>query len=345
MDITPFKSSLSNETNQKQFSQIDFRNSTPITAFKNGDTPSFMDIIDIINPLQHIPIVNTLYRQMTGDNEGFISDIVGGALYGGIIGLAYSMVDSVINGTTGKSIGANVATLILDSPTHDETAIASRQSELMISQIHKPTLLLPEEPQLGSSQFDVENRSNKQEDPIKTKNVDTKLLISDKQGWLVFSSDPEQNLTKEEAQLSSSKNFKSYTTSQYVAPSTQIQSKQPDTNQSVLDDNTPQTTADNSNHQVAKAFPIPSRNGISNPKLTLPPPTTGPAAIPGHGPSQAIVRPSIQNNQDDNDEKSQYSKSIVSQEWFIARMNSGLEKYQKAAQLNNNIISTETSLY
>ena len=27
----------------------------------------FWDVLDVINPLQHIPFVNTLYREMTGD--------------------------------------------------------------------------------------------------------------------------------------------------------------------------------------------------------------------------------------------------------------------------------------
>ena len=44
------------------------------------------DLIDIINPLQHIPIVSNLYQSATGDTMGAIAQIVGGAIFGGPIG-------------------------------------------------------------------------------------------------------------------------------------------------------------------------------------------------------------------------------------------------------------------
>jgi hypothetical protein len=47
-----------------------------VPEIKDG---SFADFIDIINPLQHIPIVSTLYRSMTGDTIGGPARIHGGA--------------------------------------------------------------------------------------------------------------------------------------------------------------------------------------------------------------------------------------------------------------------------
>ena len=32
-----------------------------------SDGFSFLDVLDIINPLQHLPVISTLYRQVTGD--------------------------------------------------------------------------------------------------------------------------------------------------------------------------------------------------------------------------------------------------------------------------------------
>lgn len=50
------------------------------------DPFGFGDIIDMINPLQHIPIVNKLYQSATGDTIGAVAMIVGGAIFGGPLG-------------------------------------------------------------------------------------------------------------------------------------------------------------------------------------------------------------------------------------------------------------------
>jgi len=51
---------------------------------KHGIT--FADLLDIINPLQHIPVISTIYRAITGDEIGLGSRLVGGALFGGPAG-------------------------------------------------------------------------------------------------------------------------------------------------------------------------------------------------------------------------------------------------------------------
>jgi hypothetical protein len=50
----------------------------------------FSDIVDMINPLQHIPVVSNLYQSATGDTMGAIAQIVGGAIFGGPIGALVS---------------------------------------------------------------------------------------------------------------------------------------------------------------------------------------------------------------------------------------------------------------
>ncbi len=56
---------------------------------ENADEPfGFGDLVDIVNPLQHIPIVSNLYRAVTGDHIRPSSDIIGGAIYGGLAGAA-----------------------------------------------------------------------------------------------------------------------------------------------------------------------------------------------------------------------------------------------------------------
>ena len=46
----------------------------------------FSDLVDIINPLQHIPIVSNIYRAMTGDTISAAGQMIGGMLFGGPIG-------------------------------------------------------------------------------------------------------------------------------------------------------------------------------------------------------------------------------------------------------------------
>lgn len=46
----------------------------------------FSDIIDIVNPLHHFPVVSNIYQSATDDTIGAIAKIVGGGLFGGPIG-------------------------------------------------------------------------------------------------------------------------------------------------------------------------------------------------------------------------------------------------------------------
>ncbi len=69
------------------------------------DGVSFLDFLDIINPLQHIPLVATLYRKITGDEIDPGSRLAGSALYGGALGAVTSLIDVMIEFNTGRDIG------------------------------------------------------------------------------------------------------------------------------------------------------------------------------------------------------------------------------------------------
>jgi hypothetical protein len=79
------------------------------------DGPNFGDVIDVINPLQHIPLVNLAYRSISGDTIGAIGQIIGGALYGGPIGAVSGTVNAIVQETTGKDIAGNVLGIVTDS--------------------------------------------------------------------------------------------------------------------------------------------------------------------------------------------------------------------------------------
>ncbi|HMM75901.1 MAG TPA: hypothetical protein PJ986_09340 [Gammaproteobacteria bacterium] len=52
----------------------------------------FKDILDLVNPLQHIPVVGNVYRKLTGDALAPAIRVAGGALFGGPLGAGLSMV-------------------------------------------------------------------------------------------------------------------------------------------------------------------------------------------------------------------------------------------------------------
>ncbi|KAA0584572.1 hypothetical protein HUE56_09185 [Azospirillum oryzae] len=71
---------------------------------------SFWDFLDIINPLQHIPIVSTIYREITGDTIQPSMRIMGDMLYGGVIGGMASIANAVVEQATGQDVGETVMT-------------------------------------------------------------------------------------------------------------------------------------------------------------------------------------------------------------------------------------------
>ena len=89
--------------------------------FWGEDGFSFGDILDLINPLQHLPIIGTLYRAATEDTMSTGSSILGGGLFGGIIGAGVAVVNAVIEEATGGEITDHVMALFGagDSPPGD----------------------------------------------------------------------------------------------------------------------------------------------------------------------------------------------------------------------------------
>lgn len=69
---------------------------------------TFNDFVDIVNPLQHLPLVSSVYRHVTGDEIKPPARVMGGALYGGPIGAAASMANVIVEDQTGKDIGENI---------------------------------------------------------------------------------------------------------------------------------------------------------------------------------------------------------------------------------------------
>lgn len=78
---------------------------------------TFYDFLDIINPLQHIPVVSTVYRNMSEDQLDPAPRIMGSTLFMGPIGLATSTLNVVVEHQTGQDLGQHVVSMFEDDST------------------------------------------------------------------------------------------------------------------------------------------------------------------------------------------------------------------------------------
>jgi len=83
----------------------------------DGFTPA--DAIDIVNPLQHLPIIGPLYRDFTGDKLDPFSRIAGNTLFFGPLGAAFSSINVAIEELTGRDIGSNVIAIFKEENTNN----------------------------------------------------------------------------------------------------------------------------------------------------------------------------------------------------------------------------------
>ena len=68
-------------------------------ALPLSSPPSLFErAVDVINPLQHIPFVNFLYRNITGDTITPDANFAGGLLYGGPIGALGAAASMILGG-------------------------------------------------------------------------------------------------------------------------------------------------------------------------------------------------------------------------------------------------------
>jgi hypothetical protein len=89
-------------------------NASPPSKTENESTSySFFDLLDIVNPLQHIPLVSTLYQKITGDEIKPPARIIGGGIFGGFAGAASGIVNAIVERETGHDVAGNAARLVL----------------------------------------------------------------------------------------------------------------------------------------------------------------------------------------------------------------------------------------
>lgn len=115
-----------------RFGASDMPNSAPGDATGTrlklwaGESFEFSDLLDFVNPLQHLPGISYLYRELTGDKIGALARVVGGGILGGPMGAATSLVNALIESETGDDIGGHAIAFLtgeMEFPDAGDTSV------------------------------------------------------------------------------------------------------------------------------------------------------------------------------------------------------------------------------
>ncbi|PWC54689.1 hypothetical protein TSH7_31060 [Azospirillum sp. TSH7] len=97
---------------------------TPPTAQRKSNEPEetladrmsvgFDDLLDVVNPLQQLPVVSSVYREATGESISIPARLAGGFLFGGLPGLIGSAAMVAFEEITGDSVLGHIGSLLED---------------------------------------------------------------------------------------------------------------------------------------------------------------------------------------------------------------------------------------
>ena len=87
----------------------------------------FDDFLDIINPLQHLPVIGTAYRAITADEIETPAKLAGGALFGGLFGFLGALGSTAYAEIVGESVDETLLSFF-DSASAPKQADAARAS-------------------------------------------------------------------------------------------------------------------------------------------------------------------------------------------------------------------------
>jgi hypothetical protein len=85
---------------------------TTAKAAAKDEGLGFGDLVDALNPLQHLPGVSSVYRHVTGDDISLPARLAGGLLFGGPVGLLGSAAMAAFESLTGDDPLGHVASLV-----------------------------------------------------------------------------------------------------------------------------------------------------------------------------------------------------------------------------------------
>ncbi len=107
--------------------------------------PSFQDVLDTVNPLEHIPVVSGLYRAVTGTTISTGAKLAGDTAYslllgGGVAGLAVSVgstvADAVSTALSGSDVSANVVKTVTSAPSSGTSLVPDSGQAAVVNALY-----------------------------------------------------------------------------------------------------------------------------------------------------------------------------------------------------------------
>jgi hypothetical protein len=131
--------------------------SKPFSLWEHEDF-GFADFLDIINPLQHIPIVSTIYRNLTGDQIAMAPRVIGGAIWGRLGGFVSGVINSVVEWFTGKDLGDHIYAALFGQPGEQpaDNAVAQAADVKPLLPDNSPVEIVPAVDSPASAKVEAE---------------------------------------------------------------------------------------------------------------------------------------------------------------------------------------------
>ena len=146
--------------------------STTASSLVGEDGVTFSDFLDVVNPLQNIPVVSSYYRESTGDEASMMAKLAGGALYGGLFGVgaiagfAASLVNTILENQTGKDVGGHVLATLQGTANESDSSdsVTATMITAMNAWLPQDYPLKNEDDQKGNDQFSEQD--NMESNPV-----------------------------------------------------------------------------------------------------------------------------------------------------------------------------------
>ncbi len=107
-----------------RFETMDYTDGIPDRDF------AFGDLLDIVNPLQHIPVISSLYRNLTGDEISGPAKIMGGLLYGGPVGFVAALAVTIAEQEAGQDLGEAALAALFGGEESSDVLLAERDADV-----------------------------------------------------------------------------------------------------------------------------------------------------------------------------------------------------------------------
>ena len=119
------------------------KTSQPLDTQQTKNDFDFEDILDILNPLHHIPVVSKVYKEQTddeiSDNSKAVGDVFYGVLTGGVLGVLGAIGNAVLRQETGKDVSGHLLAFTDDDdeltdivshrPKNSQQTVAPQQTQ------------------------------------------------------------------------------------------------------------------------------------------------------------------------------------------------------------------------